>query len=66
MAEARRALRRLVARLAEFWAGANGDYAFEAYRGHLARHHPERPLPSRAEYEALRCRTEHNRIRRCC
>jgi uncharacterized short protein YbdD (DUF466 family) len=56
----------LFAALRDVWRGASGDYAYEGYCRHLAQHHPETPIPDRADYEKLVQSDRYNGIRRCC
>jgi len=49
------------------WLGwLNGDAAYRAYLAHLHVHHPEQPLPSRAEFFRAETERRWNAVRRCC
>ena len=47
-------------------AGANGQYAFEAYQAHQRDCHPERPALDRAEYEKCIRLKRYEGMTRCC
>ncbi len=47
-------------------AWLNGDVAYLTFISHLRQHHPERVLPTRAEFYRLEVERRWNSIRRCC
>ena len=58
---------------AQLWRGLrmwlawlNGDTAYLNFVAHLREHHPERPVPTRAEFYRLEVERRWNSIRRCC
>lgn len=57
---------RIARALAEFWAGANGDFAYAAYVRHRRLAHPHGPPPTRADYERLVQERRYGRVSRCC
>ncbi len=57
---------RAVAWLRAGLAWWNGDAAYVAYVAHLRAHHPERPVPSKAEYHRAETERRWNGVRRCC
>ena len=58
--------RGLRAGLAHWLAWLNGDTAYVAYLAHLRAHHPERPLPSKAEFHREETERRWGGVRRCC
>ena len=66
MAELRAVLRRFAGAVRDVWRGATGDYAYEGYCRHLLAHHPETPVPDRADYEKLVQSARYEGVRRCC
>ncbi len=47
-------------------AWLNGDVAYLSFVTHQRRHHPERAIPTRAEFYRLEVERRWNSIRRCC
>ena len=47
-------------------AWLNGDVAYLSFVAHLREHHPERAVPTRAEFYRLEVERRWNSIRRCC
>ena len=52
--------------LGQWLAWLNGDTAYRAHIDHLRAHHPELPLPSRADFYRSETARRWNDIRRCC
>ncbi|HSA50137.1 MAG TPA: YbdD/YjiX family protein [Yinghuangia sp.] len=64
---ARFAVRRLLRGIRWYLHEISGDAAYERYCARHLREHPDRPAPSRRDYERHRSRhREHNPASRCC
>lgn len=59
-------LRALWSALRSWLAWLNGDTAYLAYLAHQRNHHPDLPVPCRAEFYRLEVARRWNSIRRCC
>lgn len=59
-------MRKFLAALREWLAWLNGDVAYRSFVVHQMRHHPERPVPSRAEFFRMETERRWNGVRRCC
>lgn len=57
---------RLWRALGAWLAWLNGDAAYGTFVAHLRRHHPERTVPTRAEFYRLEVERRWNSVRRCC
>ena len=44
----------------------NGDAAYQHFVTHLRHHHPDQPVPSRAEFFRMETDRRWSGVRRCC
>ena len=59
-------LRKAWAALREWLAWLNGDVAYRSFVAHQIQHHPERAVPSRAEFFRMETERRWNGVHRCC
>lgn len=59
-------LRKFLAASRTWLAWLNGDLAYRNFVLHLGQHHPEHPVPSRAEFFRMETERRWNGVRRCC
>ena len=59
-------IRKILAAWREWLAWLNGDVAYRNFVVHQIQHHPERAVPSRAEFFRMETERRWNGVRRCC
>lgn len=62
----RGAVQRACAALKAWLRYLNGDDAYQRYIIHQRQHHPDSPLPSRADFHRMETDRRWNGVRRCC
>lgn len=59
-------MRKILVALRAWLAWLNGDVAYRSFVVHQIQHHPERPVPCRAEFFRMETERRWNGVRRCC
>ena len=65
-AQAAQPIRRAFAPVAAVLEGAGGTHAYRGYLAHHARHHPEKPPLSQAEFFRESLEARWHGVKRCC